>query len=79
VCGLGKVPGVAILVPSGRWNEETAMRLWPALIFCALLDWGPAWGACAGPPYDQFDFWLGAWHDPRAPAAEHYAVRRTAS
>jgi hypothetical protein len=54
------------------------MRPWPAVVFCVLLGWGPAWGACAGPPHDQFDFWLGAWHDPAAPAAEHYAVRRTA-
>jgi hypothetical protein len=49
-----------------------------AVVFCALLPWGPAWAACAGPPYDQFDFWLGAWHDPASPPAEHYAVRRTA-
>ncbi len=54
------------------------MRPWSAVIFYALLGWGPAWADCAGPPYDQFDFWLGAWHDPRAPAAEHYTVRRTA-
>jgi hypothetical protein len=54
------------------------MRPWPALLFCASLGCGPAWAACAGPPYDQFDFWLGAWHDPAAPTAEHYTVRRTA-
>ncbi len=54
------------------------MRPWLAVVFCALLGWGPAWAACAGPPHDQFDFWLGEWHDPAAPAAEHYAVRRTA-
>jgi hypothetical protein len=54
------------------------MRPWLAVVFCALLGWGPAWAACAGPPYDQFDFWLGAWHDPAASVAEHYAVRRTA-
>jgi hypothetical protein len=47
-------------------------------MFCALLVCRPAWAACAGPPYDQFDFWLGAWHDPTAPAAEHCTVRRTA-
>ncbi|MBV9537854.1 MAG: hypothetical protein JOY70_02855 [Acidisphaera sp.] len=39
---------------------------------------GPAWGACAGPPYDQLDFWLGSWHDPASPPAEHYVVTRTA-
>jgi hypothetical protein len=54
------------------------MRPWPAVVFYALLGWGQAQAACAGPPYDQFDFWLGAWHDPAAPAAEHYAARRTA-
>ncbi|HME22249.1 MAG TPA: hypothetical protein VKI44_13065 [Acetobacteraceae bacterium] len=54
------------------------MRPWPAVLCCAVLGWGPAWADCAGPPYDQFDFWLGAWHDPAAAAAEHYAVRRTA-
>jgi hypothetical protein len=69
---------VAILAPSTWWNEATAMRPWLAVVFCALLGWGSARAACAGPPYDQFDFWLGAWHDPAAPAAEHYAVRRTA-
>jgi hypothetical protein len=76
--GLSKVPSVAILAASGRWNEATAMRPWLSVVFCALLGWGPARAACAGPPHDQFDFWLGAWHDPAAPAAEHYAVRRTA-
>src|SRR5277367_1768108 len=54
------------------------MRSWMALVFCALLGWEPASGACVGSPYDQFDFWLGAWHDPKAPAAEHYTVTRTA-
>jgi hypothetical protein len=54
------------------------MRLSMALVFCALSGWEPAWGACAGSPYDQFDFWLGAWHDPKSPAAEHYTVTRTA-
>jgi hypothetical protein len=54
------------------------MRPWPALLLCALLGPHPAWAACAGPPYDQFDFWLGAWHDPAAPPAEHYTVTRTA-
>jgi hypothetical protein len=54
------------------------MRLWLTVVFCASLGCGHSWAACAGPPYDQFDFWLGAWHDPRAPAAEQYAVRRTA-
>jgi len=64
---------------SGRgWNEATATPPWLAVVFCALLGWGPAWAACVGPPYDQFDFWLGARHDPRAPSAEHYAVKRTA-
>jgi hypothetical protein len=46
--------------------------------FCSLLGWGSAWAACSGAPHDQFDFWLGSWHDPAAPAAEHYTVRRTA-
>jgi hypothetical protein len=54
------------------------MRPWLAVVFCTLLGGGPAWAACAGPPYDEFDFWLGSWHDPAALAAEHYAVRRTA-
>jgi hypothetical protein len=54
------------------------MRPLLAVMFCASLGWGPAWADCDGPPYDQFDFWLGAWHDPAAPAAEHYTVRRTA-
>ncbi len=54
------------------------MRAWSIAAFCVLLGCGHAWADCAGPPYDQFDFWLGAWHDPKAPAAEHYAVRRTA-
>ena len=54
------------------------MRPWLAVIFCALLGYGAAWATCDGPPYDQFDFWLGAWHDPAAPAAEHYTVSRTA-
>jgi hypothetical protein len=76
--GLGKVPSVAILARSGRWNEATAMRPWLAVVFCASLGWGPAMAACVGPPHDEFDFWLGAWHDPASPAAEHYTVRRTA-
>jgi hypothetical protein len=59
-------------------NEATAMRPWLAVVFCALLGCGPAWAACDGPPHDEFDFWLGAWHDPASPPAEHYAVRRTA-
>src|SRR4029077_20490454 len=54
------------------------MRPWLTVVFCALLDPSPAWATCDGPPYDQFDFWLGAWHDPAAPAAEHYTVSRTA-
>jgi hypothetical protein len=54
------------------------MRPWLLVMFCALPGWGPAWADCAGPPYDQFDFWLGAWHDPAAPAAEHYTARRSA-
>jgi len=48
------------------------------MVFCASLGWRSALAACTGPPYDQFDFWLGSWHDPAAPAAEHYTVRRTA-
>ena len=54
------------------------MRPWTALVFCASLGWGLAWATCAGPPHDQFDFWLGSWYDPAVPAAEHYSVRRTA-
>jgi hypothetical protein len=54
------------------------MRLLLTMMFCALLGSGSAWAACAGSPYNQFNFWLGAWHDPRAPAAEHYVARRTA-
>ena len=54
------------------------MRPCVPAVMCALLGWQPASAACAGQPYDQFDFWLGAWHDPVTPAAEHYRVRRTA-
>ena len=55
------------------------MRLWLlAATFCAALGSGSAWAECSGPPYDQLDFWLGAWHDPASPPAEHYTVRRTA-
>lgn len=54
------------------------MHPWPAVAFWVLLGSGPVWAACDSPPYDQFDFWVGAWHDPAAPAAEHYSVRRTA-
>ena len=54
------------------------MRPLLAVMFCASLGWGPAWADCDGPPYDQLDFWLGAWHDPAAPAVEHYTARRTA-
>jgi hypothetical protein len=54
------------------------MRLWLAVMFFASLSWGSAWAACNGAPHDQFDFWLGSWHDPAAPAAEHYTVRRAA-
>jgi hypothetical protein len=54
------------------------MRPWLAVVVCALLGSGPAWGDCVGAPYDQFDFWLGEWHDPAAPVAEHYTVTRTA-
>jgi hypothetical protein len=54
------------------------MRLWLLVVCCALLASGPAWADCAGPPYDQFDFWLGAWHDPASPPTEHYTARRTA-
>ncbi len=43
------------------------------LIFCSQ-----ARANCSGSPYDQFDFWLGEWHDPATPAAEHYSVTRTA-
>ena len=60
------------------WNEATVMRPGLAVVFCALLGWGPASAACVGPPYDELDFWLGAWHDPAAPAAEHYTVSRVA-
>ncbi len=54
------------------------MRPWTAAIVCAALGLGQAQAACDGPPYNQFDFWLGAWHDQAAPAAEHYTVTRTA-
>jgi hypothetical protein len=54
------------------------MRPWLLVVCCALLAPRPAWADCAGPPYDQFDFWLGAWHDPASPPAEHYTARRTA-
>jgi hypothetical protein len=69
---------IGVCLPRDNQGEATAMRLWLAVVFCALLGWGPAWAVCAGPPHDEFDFWLGAWHDPAEPAAEHYAVRRTA-
>jgi hypothetical protein len=49
------------------------MRLWPTAVFYAALGCGRAWAACAGPPYDQFDFWLGAWHEP--PGASGRALR----
>jgi hypothetical protein len=64
--------------PTERKHKATAMRLWLTIVLFALLGCGPARAACAGPPYDQFDFWLGAWHDPAAPAKEHYTVTRTA-
>jgi hypothetical protein len=54
------------------------MRPLPIVVSCALLASGPAWAGCSGPPYDQLDFWLGAWHDPAAPPTEHWTVRRTA-
>jgi hypothetical protein len=54
------------------------MRLWLAVVLLALLGWESALADCAGPPHDQFDFWLGAWHDPASPAVEQYTVRRTA-
>ncbi len=54
------------------------MRLRLIVLSCALLGWTPARAACVGPPYDEFDFWVGTWHDPATPAAENYAVRRTA-
>ncbi len=54
------------------------MRPWLAVVFCASLGWGSAWADCDGPPYNQFDFWLGSWHDPAAPTTEHYTVRRIA-
>lgn len=55
------------------------MRLWPAAaVVCALISCKFAWADCTGPPYNQLDFWSGVWHDPAAPTAEHYTVRRTA-
>ena len=54
------------------------MRPWLIAVLFASVGCSPAWAACAGPPYDQFDFWLGSWHDPASPAAEHYVVTRTA-
>jgi hypothetical protein len=64
--------------PSVRIERLDRLRSWLVTVFCALLSSGPAWGACAGPPHDSFDFWLGEWHDPATNAAEHYSVRRTA-
>ena len=46
-------------------------------VICALLACVPAWGACIGSPYNQFDFWLGSWHDPATPPSERYTVRST--
>ena len=63
-------------VPSGY--TATKMRLWLAVVLCTSFGWSSAWAGCTGAPYDQFDFWLGSWHDPAAPAAEHYTVSRTA-
>ena len=54
------------------------MRPWMIVAVCVLLRWWPVWAACEGPPYDQFDFWLGEWHDPASPPAEHYVAKRTA-
>src|SRR4051794_7796098 len=54
------------------------MRALLAMMCCALLAAPPARADCTGAPYNQFDFWLGAWHDPATPEGEHYAVRRTA-
>jgi hypothetical protein len=54
------------------------MHLCLAVAFAALIACRPVWADCAGPQYDQLDFWLGAWHDPAAPPAEHYTARRTA-
>ncbi len=54
------------------------MRMRLVLGSLALVGRGPARANCAGPPHDQFDFWLGAWHDPATSTTEHYAVRRTA-
>jgi hypothetical protein len=75
---LRRLAYIVVLPPLGRWNEATVMRRSLVVAFGVLFGWGSAWGACIGAPYDQFDFWLGAWHDPAAPAAEHYSVRRTA-
>lgn len=76
--GSGIGPSVIILAPSRRRREVPAIRPWLAATFSVLLGWGPALADCAGPPYDQFDFWLGTWHDPASPPTEHYAARRTA-
>ena len=53
------------------------MLLRLVVVFCTFVC-GPAAAACTGQPYDQLDFWLGTWHDPAAPATEHYTVRRIA-
>lgn len=39
---------------------------------------GSAFAACAGPGFDDFDFWLGAWRDVASPEGAHYVVRRDA-
>jgi hypothetical protein len=54
------------------------MRSLAALVCYALLGCGSASADCLGAPQDELNFWLGSWHDPASPAAEHYAVRRTA-
>ncbi len=55
------------------------MRSWLTIAFLISLVWGSARATCSGSPHDQFDFWLGAWHDPATLAAEHYVVKRTAA
>ena len=54
------------------------MRLLLTIVLCASFGCEPALADCAGPPHNEFDFWLGAWHDPAARPTEHYTVRRTA-
>ncbi len=55
------------------------MRNWLGMVVAACAVFMPATSgsaACAGPPYDQMDFWLGEWRD--VTSSERYVVRRVA-